>query len=60
MKLYDVKRGSKFIILTDCDDDDYQSQKSYILHHTRGMYGYCIDNDGDVTLITTWAEVELV
>jgi hypothetical protein len=64
MKLYDLKRGSKFRIVDDetkvpVGAPEAEADKVYWFGHVDGMYSYCKDGD-DVVHFAAWTEVELV
>jgi hypothetical protein len=64
MKLYDCKKGQKFIL----SDDDVRIppsanlpdfSKKYILLNIDGMYGNCKDLDGNDYYFAAWTEVNI-
>ena len=64
MKLYDVNDYTKVKLLEDGKippaalpviKDDI-----VIFHEIDGMYGKCINKDGDVVYIAAWTEVEII
>lgn len=64
MKLYDLKRGDKFIITDDDAKVPVASPKAeigkvYWFGHIDGMYSYSKDGD-DVVHFAAWTEVERV
>jgi hypothetical protein len=64
MKLYDLKRGDKFVIVDDnpkvpVASVEAEQGKVYWFGHIDGMYSYCKDGD-DVVHFAAWTEVERV
>jgi hypothetical protein len=64
MKLYDLKRGDKFIIIDEnpkvpVASAEAEPDKVYLFSHIDGMYSYCKDGD-DVVHFAAWTEVEPV
>jgi hypothetical protein len=64
MKLYDLKKGSKFRIIDDetrvpVGAPEAKADKVYWFGHIDGMYSYCKDGD-DVVHFAAWTEVEVV
>ena len=63
-KLYELKRGDKFIIH---DEDSHPpAHRQFIdgevitFDHIDGMYSLCFDSNGDYVHVRAWEEVELV
>lgn len=64
MKLYDLRRGDKFIIIDEEPKVPVSSAKPeegkvYWFGHVDGMYSYCKDGD-EVVHFAAWTEVERV
>ena len=64
MKLYDLKKGDKFIIIDEnpkvpVAHVEPEANKVYWFGHIDGMYSYCKDGD-DVVHFAAWTEVEHV
>lgn len=64
MKLYDLKRGDKFIVTDEevkvpVNAPKAEANKVYWFGHIDGMYSYCKDGD-DVVHFAAWTEVERV
>lgn len=65
MKLYDLKRGSKFRIveknpMTPPSACLLEYGDTLTLDHVDGMYSYCIDNRGNVRHPAAFTDVEEV
>lgn len=64
MKLYELKRGTKFRLLEDTqsppDLDGYPKGMEYTLGNIDGMYSFCMDPWGRICHPVAWAEVEAI
>jgi hypothetical protein len=64
MKLYELPRKTKFILLEDVDGPvsalKPNKNEEYFLDHLDGMYSLCYNNKNAIIYIPAWAEVQIV
>jgi len=64
MKLYDVPRNSKIIVVSDIKKpiDSINIKENEVLDFIKldGMYSLCKNMDGDFVHLVAWAEVEII
>lgn len=64
MKLYELKRGTKFRILADSKTPpahrELEEGEVFTFNHIDGMYSLCFDKNGGMVHVVAWTEVEEV